>query len=122
MAEKVPPEVQNKLVRLQQLQEQLRLVLAQRQSVELELREVSRVSEEVSKLEEGSSLYKSIGHVLLRTDRESVLKELNEKKEVLELRVKTLSKQEEYLNKQIEDLRKRITEALGGQFGARRAG
>lgn len=122
MAEKIPPEVQNKLVRLQQLQEQLRLVLVQKQSAELELREVSRVAEEVSKLEEKSSLYKSIGHVLLKTDRESVLNELNDRKEVLELRIKTLSRQEEYLSKQIEDLRRKVAEALGGQFKGRSAG
>ena len=122
MAEKIPPEVQNKLIRLQQLQEQLRMVLAQKQSAELELREVSRVVDELSKLDEKETIYKSIGHVLVRTSKEDLLKELNERKEVLELRVKTLSKQEDYIQRQLEDLRKKIAESLGGTYRPRPAG
>ena len=113
LAEKIPPEVQNKLVRLQQLQEQLRLILAQKQSVELEYREVSRVLDELSKIGD-EPLYKSLGHILVLSKKEDLVKELNERKEVLELRIKTLEKQEDYLRKQIEDLRRKVTETLGG--------
>ena len=122
MAEKVPPEVQNKLLRLQQLQEQLRLILAQKQSAEMELREVNKVLDEISKSPDDIVLYKSLGHVLLRSSKEELVKELNERKEVLELRVKTLERQEDYLQKQIEELRRKITEYLGKAYGVKSAG
>jgi len=121
LAEQVPPEVQNKLLRLQQLQEQLRIILAQKQSAELELKEVSKVLDEISSAPDDVVLYKSLGHVLLRSSKEQLVKELNEKKEVLELRVKTLERQEDYLQKQIEELRKKVTESLGKSYGVKSA-
>lgn len=112
MAEKIPPELQTRIAQLQQLQEQLRIVLAQKQSVESELREVERVLSELTKISDNIELYKSIGHILIRTNKEDLVKELTEKKEILELRMRTLEKQESFLQKQFEDLRKKVTEEL----------
>ena len=112
MAEKIPPELQTRIAQLQQLQEQLRIILAQKQSVEAELREVERVISELTKMSNDAELYKSIGHILVKTSKEDLMKELTEKKEILELRKRTLEKQESFLQKQFEDLRKKVTEEL----------
>lgn len=112
MVEKLPPELQARLVQLQQLQEQLKLVLAQKQNVEAELKEVDHVLTELSKMSDDVELYKSIGHILVKTSKENLMKELTERKEILELRIKTLEKQEAYLQKQYDELRKKVTQEL----------
>ncbi len=118
MAEKLPPEVQARLAQFQQVQEQLKLILAQKQSVQAELRELENVLSELEKLPEDVELYKSVGHILIKTSKSDVVKELNERKEILELRIKTLEKQESYLRKQYEELRKRVTEELMKSYRA----
>ncbi|OYT59661.1 MAG: hypothetical protein B6U75_03350 [Desulfurococcales archaeon ex4484_217_1] len=50
--------------------------------------------------------------ILVKTSKEDLMKELTEKKEILELRKRTLEKQESFLQKQFEDLRKKVTEEL----------
>lgn len=112
MAEKLPPEVQAKLAQFQQVQEQLRMILAQKQNVQAELREIESVLAELEKLPDNTELYKNIGHILIKTSKENVVKELNERKEILELRMKTLEKQEAYLQKQYNELKRRVTEEL----------
>jgi len=112
LTEKLPPEVQAKLVQFQQVQEQLKIILAQKQNVQAELREVENVLAELEKLPDNIELYKNVGHILIRTSKEDVIKELNERKEILELRMKTLEKQEAYLQKQYDELRRKVTEEL----------
>ena len=112
MAESIPPEVQTKLMKLQQLQEQLSAIRAQRQSVELELREVSRVLDEIKELPEEEEVYESIGHILVKRKKDDVQKKLDERREILELRLKTLTKQEANIATQIEDLRRKIAGML----------
>ncbi len=112
VAESIPPEVQTKLMKLQQLQEQLSAIRAQRQSVELELREVSRVLDEIKELPEEEEVYESIGHILVKRKKDDVQKKLDERREILELRLKTLTKQEANIATQIEDLRRKIAGML----------
>ena len=47
--DKIPPEVQQKLVKFQQIQQQGQLIGQQRQQMELQLGETSRTIEEVDK-------------------------------------------------------------------------
>ena len=112
MAEKLPPEVQAKLAQFQQVQEQLKIILAQKQNVQAELREIGNVLAELEKLPDNIELYKNVGHILIKTSKEDVVKELNERKEILELRMKTLEKQEAYLQKQYNELKRKVTEEL----------
>jgi prefoldin beta subunit len=61
---------------------------------------------------EDTIIYKSIGSLLVRTNKTKITGELNEKKELLNMRVKVLSKQEERLRGQIKDLQAKIQKDL----------
>ena len=112
MAEQIPPELQNRIMHLQQLQNQLNMIRLQKQSVELELREVERVLRELQSIPANEILYKSLGHILVKTTKEKIEKELNERKEILELRLETLKRQEKHIETQFNDIRRRVTEEL----------
>lgn len=107
MAERIPPELQTQLLKLQQLQSQLERLTYEKSVIEGELREVNEVLKELANIPQDSPVYKIVGNLLIKQDRNNVQNELNERKELLELKSRTYQKQEGLLRKQFEDLQKR---------------
>ncbi len=109
------PQLQNQIAQYQQLQQQLQLLANQRLQLEAKLREIDGTLEELNKLTGDTQVYKSIGMLLVRQDdREGLKKELNEHKETLTVRVKSIQKQEKSLSERFEQLGEKIQTALGG--------
>jgi prefoldin beta subunit len=67
---------------------------------------------EIEKLPQEARIYKSVGNFLVPQTRDAALQELKDRKELLELHVKTLTKQESMLREQIEKLREEINKEL----------
>ncbi len=109
---KLPPKVQERLLRLQQLQQTLQVVLTQKQQLELELTEVDQALSELGKLKDAAVIYKSIGSLLVKAERPKVVTELTERKELLNTRVTVLGKQEERLRTQVKNLQTKLQEDL----------
>jgi len=109
---RLPPQVQERLLRLQQLQQTLQAVLTQKQQLELELTETEQALEELNKLSDDAVIYKSIGSLLVKSKKETVATELNERKELLNLRINVLGKQEERLRSQMKDLQTKLQRDL----------
>jgi len=109
---KLPPQVQERLLRLQQLQQTLQSVLAQKQQVELELAEIGQASTEVDKLTDDAVIYKSAGSLMIRSEKAKITAELNERKDLLNTRVTILTKQEERLRGQLKDLQTKLQQDL----------
>ncbi|MEM2123248.1 MAG: prefoldin subunit beta [Candidatus Bathyarchaeia archaeon] len=108
----LPPQVQEQLMRLQQMQHTLQAVSTQRQQLELELNEVERAIEELEKVEEQSPVYKTTGSILIKVDRSKLLDELKDKKEILNTRITVLSKQEERAKGKVKELQAKLQERL----------
>lgn len=111
--EELSPQIQNQIAQFQQLQQQLQLITTQRYQLETKLNEITNTLEELKNLSKKTPVYKSIGSLLIKAeDKEALKKELDEQKESIEIRVKTLKRQEEQLGKRHEDLKQRLSEAL----------
>ncbi|KAA0010143.1 prefoldin subunit beta [Thermoplasmatales archaeon ex4484_30] len=110
--EDLPPQVQNQLKQLQQFQQQLEMVMQQRLQVDIRLRDTENALEELNKIDEGTPVYKGVGNLIIRADKEKLIKELSEEKESLEIRRKSLEGQENRIKEKIEELQKKIQEAL----------
>jgi prefoldin beta subunit len=111
----ISPQLQNQIAQYQQLQNQLQVAGSQRVQLEAKLREIEQTLEELNKLTGDTPVYKSIGMLLVRQDdREALKKELEEHRETLTIRVKSLQKQEKALSQRYEDLAAKIQAALGG--------
>ena len=108
----LPPQVQQRLLRLQQLQQTLQGVLTQKQQLELELNEVEQALSELEKLTDAAVIYRSIGSLLVKSKRTKVTTELNERKELLNMRINVLGKQEERLRTQVKDLQEKLQRDL----------
>lgn len=116
MSKQLPPQLQNQLIRLQEQQEQYKALLLRKHQFEMELKEVERALQECSSLPDDAIIYKSVGALLFKTEKNKIVSELNEKKEELDLRIKTIEKQEQRLRQQLEELRKFIQASLSGTF------
>ncbi len=109
---KLPPQVQQRLLRLQQLQQTLQGVLTQKQQLELELTEVEQALDELEKLTDKATIYKSIGSLLVKSEKGKVTTDLEERKELLDMRINVLGKQEERLRSQVKELQTKLQRDL----------
>ena len=110
----ISPQLQNQIAQYQQLQNQLQVLGSQRVQLEAKLREIEGTLEELVKIKDDTPVYKSIGMLLVKQDdRDGLKKELEEHKETLTIRVKSLQKQEKALTERYEDLANKIQAALG---------
>ena len=110
----ISPQLQNRIAQYQNLQNQLQVLGSQRIQLEAKLREIEGTLEELGKISGDTPVYKSIGMLLVRqNDRETLRKELEDHKETLTIRVKSLQKQEKSLTERYEDLGGKIQAALG---------
>ncbi len=109
---KLPPQVQQRLLRLQQVQQTLQAVLTQKQQLELESTEVEQALGELESLTESATIYKSIGSLLVKSKKDKVTVDLNERKDLLKMRINVLGKQEERLRTQAKDLQTKLQRDL----------
>ena len=109
---RLPPQVQERLLRLQQLQQTLQSVLTQKQQVEMEKTEVDQTVAELQKTADDTIIYKAIGSLMVRADKAKINEELVERKELLNTRSTVLARQEERLRSQVKEAQSKLQEDL----------
>ncbi len=113
MSGELPPQIQNQLAQLQQLQQQAQAVMTQKAQIEGLIREIEAALKELEKSSDDAIIYKSIGEILFRADKLKLQEELKEKKDMMDLRLKTMSKQEERIQGRFTQLQDQLKQALG---------
>jgi prefoldin beta subunit len=110
--ERITPQLQEQLQRLQQLQQTLEAVVAQRQQLEMESVEVNHALSELEKIADEGLVYKSIGSLLVRAEKKKVIDELVERKELLATRITVLQRQQTRADERLKELQKSIQNQL----------
>ena len=108
----LPAHIQERLLRLQQLQQTLQSVLAQKQQVDIETTETEQALGEIQKLGDDANIYKAIGSLMIKSEKTKITTELNERKELLSTRTAVLTKQEERLRAQVKDAQTKLQQDL----------
>jgi prefoldin beta subunit len=114
---KLPPNVQERLLRLQQLQQTLQSILAQKQQVEMEKTEVDQTLAELSKTTDDAVIYKAVGSLLVKAEKTKVSEDLNERKSLLETRSTVIARQEERIKAQVKEAQTKLQEDLSPVSG-----
>jgi prefoldin beta subunit len=109
---RLPPQVQERLLRLQQLQQTLQSVMGQKQQVDAEQNEVEQTLAELQKTADEVVIYKAIGSLLVKAEKPKVTEELVERKELLTTRTTVLARQEERLRSQVKEVQTKLQEDL----------
>lgn len=108
--EKISKETQEKIQQLQIFEQNLQNLLLQKQAFQFESNETENALEEVRKTKE--DIYKLIGQVMLKASKQDIEKELSQKKDILNLRIKTIERQETRLKEETEKLREDVLKKL----------
>ena len=103
-------ENNTKIQEMQILEQSLQNILMQKQAFQLELNETENALSEISEAKD--DIFKIVGQIMIKADKEKTKKELEKKKELISLRLKSIEKQETELTKQLEDLRKEVMEKI----------
>jgi prefoldin beta subunit len=111
----IPMKVQNQIAMLQQLQQQLQTVISQKAQYDLAVREAKRAQEALKDLSDDAEVFMNIGTVLVQQQKAKVEASLTEKVETLEIRIKSLEKQEKAMQTKFEQLSAQVKEALEGK-------
>ena len=113
MSGELPPQIQNQLAQLQQLQQQAQVVISQKSQIEALIRETDAALKELEKSSDDAIIYKSVGELLFKAEKPRLLEELKERKDMMDLRLKTMSKQEERIQSRFSQLQDQLKQSLG---------
>ena len=94
---------EKKIEELQILEKNLQGLLMQKQAVQVDLNETTNAADETKNAK--SEIYRIVGGLMIRVEKEKITKEIDEKKKILGLRIDAIEKQEKLLDGKIEGLR-----------------
>ncbi|RLE39106.1 prefoldin subunit beta [Candidatus Woesearchaeota archaeon] len=102
-------ETQQKIQQLQLIEQSLQNFLAQKQQFQAQLMEIESALSELDKVDQA---YKIIGNIMVLSDAKKLKKDLEQKKETTELRIKTIERQENSTKEKAENLQKEVLEKI----------
>lgn len=106
----VDKELQEKVKEMRVIEQNLQNVLLQKQAFQLEANETKNAEEELKKTT--GDVFRVLGQIMIKSNKSELEKELKEKKQLIELRLKTLEKQETTLTATLEKLRNDLIEKM----------
>lgn len=108
----ISPQLQNQIAQFQQLQQQLQAVSSQKLQMDAQIKEIERTISELDKAT--GDVYKNVGSLMIKVDnKDSVKAELEEGKETMEVRVKSMKRQEVALREKYESMQESLNKAMG---------
>jgi len=102
----IDEKTQEKIQEIQILEQNLHNLILQKQAFQMELNETENALSEVEKTKE--DVFKVISNLMIKTDKSKLKEELGRKKDLLNLRLKSISSRENEFSKQLEVLRTEI--------------
>ena len=108
----MPPWLQEQIGKLQQSQQNLQSTLAQKQQVELEQVEYEKALEELKKASDDEQVFKHAGSILIKSTKNDLIAEIEEKKELAKTKTTVLTKQEERIKASLQEQETKIQEMI----------
>ncbi|MEI7463702.1 MAG: prefoldin subunit [Candidatus Taylorbacteria bacterium] len=99
-----------KIQEMQILEKRLQNTILQKQAFQMELGETNAALEELEK--SGEEVFKIIGQLMIKSEKSKIKEELLNKQKILELRIKSLEKQENILSEQLGRIQEEITGSM----------
>ena len=113
-AGQMPPWLQEQLMKLQQSQQNLQSIMTQKQHLEMEKAETEKALEELRKVADDDSVFKYAGTVLIKSNKQDLIDELEEKQEMAKTRATVIEKQEARVKETLKEQEAKITEMMKG--------
>jgi len=97
--------VQEKIGKLQMMEQNMQNFLMQRQQFQSQLGEIESALEEIDKTD---TAYRIIGNIMVKSSKDTLKKDLSSKKELMEVRIQALEKQESQLQEKAKTLKEEV--------------
>jgi prefoldin beta subunit len=98
-------ESEEKIAQLQLLEQNMQNFTMQKQQFQMQLNEIASALEN---LKDSEKSYKIVANIMINAKKEDLESELKQKKEMLELRIKKLEKQEEEIREKSQKIQKEV--------------
>lgn len=115
MSTELPPQVQNQIAQLQQIQQQIQSLAMQKSQIEAMQKEAKMALEELERLTDDAIVYRNVGELVIRTSKGESITKLKDREETLSLRLQSISRQEERLTTRFKQLQEQVQQALGAK-------
>ncbi len=99
-------ENNQKIQEIQMIEQNMQNVMMQKQSFQFELSETQAALSELESA--GEEVFKIVGQLMVKSDKNKIKEELSNKEKLIELRVVSLEKQENSLGENLEKLRSEV--------------
>ncbi len=113
--QQIPPWLQEQLAKIQQSQQNLQSIMAQKQQIQIEHLETEKALEEIKKAGDNDDVYKHAGSILIKSNKKDLIADLEERLELSKTRSTVLSKQEERVKTSLKEQESKISEMMKGQ-------
>lgn len=108
----IPPWLQEQLQKMQQAQQSLQSILLQKQQLEMEQIDSDKALEELKKASDDELVYKHAGSILIKSTKNDLIAELEERKELSKTRSTVLAKQEARVKESLQEQESKINEMI----------
>ena len=108
-------DTEQKIEQLNLFDQNLQNLLAQKQNFHAQLLEIENALEELSKSKD--KVYKIVGSIMVLSEKKDIEKDLNSKKEIIELRIKNLDKQESKFKERVNEVQQEVLKELKNKEG-----
>jgi len=106
-------ETQQKIQQLQMMEQSFQQLLMQKNAFSMENNETDLIIKEVEKTE--GEVSRIIGNqVVIKSTKETIIEEMKKKKELINIRMKTIDEQEKQFSEQIEKIREEVMKKIQG--------
>ncbi|MHA1341590.1 MAG: prefoldin subunit beta [Promethearchaeota archaeon] len=112
MSNQIPRALQEEIRQFQSLGQQLDVLTQQIFTLETSIKEKEKTLEELEKSPEDVVVYRHIGGILIKSERNKVIEALKDEKLTLEMRKKTLERNEANLKKKFNEMKADLTQKL----------
>lgn len=102
-------ETEQRIAQLQLMEQSLQNLMVQKQQFQAQLMEIESALEELAKTD---SAYKIVGNIMVKNTKEELDKDLKSKKEMIEIRIKTLEKQEKQIKEKVSTTKEEVMKKL----------
>jgi len=105
----VSKETEQKIGQLQMFEQSLQSFLGQKQQFQVQLVEIESA---LSELDHTEKAYKIVGNIMVEADKNDLKADLQSKKDMLEIRIRTMEKQEAQVREKASKLQSEILKKI----------
>ena len=108
----LPPQAQQLLMQMQTFQQQVQAIAIQKDTLNMQKLEFDKALEELKRTKDGEDVYKAVGPILIKSSKSELVKELSDKLETIEVRLKSLDKQEDKVKEKLQEGQQQLQQML----------